>query len=177
MASKSIEGFEGRYSIYDDGRVWSHLTNRFLRQKERGGNPKSRYLAVTLYKDAIESIFSVHRLVAKAFILNPENKPQTNHKDGNKKNNHISNLEWVTRSENQLHAFKTGLSGYVNSNKNGRLSNEGNGRSKVTLEMVKDMRLKHPTRKRGDKPYLEYGISNVQYYNIISGRCWKTVGV
>ena len=64
-------------------------------------NRKSRYLCYRTYK--------IHRLVAENFIPNPENKKEVNHIDGNKHNNHVSNLEWVTTSENRLHAFRTGL--------------------------------------------------------------------
>lgn len=61
-------------------------------------------------KDGVMYNHAVHRLVASAFIPNPENKPQVNHIDGNKQNNDARNLEWVTRSENQQHALRTGLS-------------------------------------------------------------------
>ena len=70
---------------------------------------KYGYLVVGLYKNGKHKLFRVNRLVAEAFIPNPENKPEVNHKDTNKLNNRADTLEWATRSENQLHAFKNKL--------------------------------------------------------------------
>lgn len=67
------------------------------------------YKVVGLWKDNKSTAKTVHRLVALAFIPNPENKPCVNHIDGNKQNNHVSNLEWMTYSENTIHSFKNGL--------------------------------------------------------------------
>jgi hypothetical protein len=67
------------------------------------------YIITSICKEGIQKFYSVHRLVAEAFIPNPEGKAEVNHIDGNKTNNAINNLEWVTRSENHLHAFRTGL--------------------------------------------------------------------
>lgn len=66
-------------------------------------------LTVPLSKDGKRKRCQVHRLIAQAYIPNPENKPQINHKDGNPLNNHIDNLEWVTQSENMQHAQEAGM--------------------------------------------------------------------
>lgn len=67
------------------------------------------YLVVNLYNNSLIKQFKVHRLVAHAFLSNIHNKPEVNHKDGNKQNNNVNNLEWNTYSENRKHAYKMGL--------------------------------------------------------------------
>lgn len=104
---KLIEGFEN-YEVCDDGSVFSLKRNRYLTPKKVGGG----YYQVRLYKDhdLHGSYFYVHRLVAEAFLDKVDGKNEINHIDGNKKNNSISNLEWVNRNENLTHAYFTGLS-------------------------------------------------------------------
>jgi hypothetical protein len=96
----NIAGYKGLYSVADDGRVWSIISNKWLKPVMRNG-----YCYVTLGKKQ----YAIHRLVAEAFHKNPEDKPQVNHIDGNKSNNCVDNLEWVTASENKQHAWDTGL--------------------------------------------------------------------
>jgi len=98
---KQIEGFTG-YLIYNDGRIFSTKSNKFLKQFPGS----SDYMQVGLSKKGRVKIVMVHREVAKAFLPNPENKPQVNHKNGKKHDNSVSNLEWVTKSENALHSIR-----------------------------------------------------------------------
>jgi hypothetical protein len=99
-----IAGYKGLYSVANDGRVWSSTSNKWLKPVMRNG-----YCYVTLVKNKVKKQYAIHRLVAEAFHKNPEDKPQVNHIDGNKSNNCVDNLEWVTASENKQHAWATGL--------------------------------------------------------------------
>lgn len=104
---KVIEGFEN-YMIDKQSNIYSKSKKIILNQTLNNGY----YYRVNLCKnnkDKEYKILSVHRLVALAFLENPQNKKFVNHKDGDKSNNSLSNLEWVTSSENQQHAVKTGL--------------------------------------------------------------------
>lgn len=93
---KDIVGYEGLYAITSCGKVWSYKSKRFIIP-----HPNTQgYLRIKLYKDGYYITYSIHRLVAEAYIPNPENKAQVNHKDENKANNCVNNLEWVTTKEN-----------------------------------------------------------------------------
>lgn len=99
---KDINGYEGLYKVSNLGNI-----KRFNKSKNRKFNiNRNGYVLVNLYKNGTSKNLSVHRLVAKSFIPNPENKPQVNHIDGNKLNNCISNLEWCTAKENIIHTYK-----------------------------------------------------------------------
>lgn len=88
------------YSVSTWGRVFSHRKGEFLIPE----TTSKGYLRVKLWKNAKATHKKVHRLVAEAFLPNPLGKPQVNHIDGNKQNNSVTNLEWVTDEENKLHA-------------------------------------------------------------------------
>lgn len=115
MMKTSLSDFPD-YIIYSNGEVFSKLTNKFL----SFGKDKRGYCLVNLKHNIPNRknkylVQKVHRLVAKAFIPNPDNLPEVNHKDGNKLNNDVSNLEWVTTKQNIEHAIKNNL--YVNQKK------------------------------------------------------------
>jgi hypothetical protein len=97
---KEIKGYNG-YFVSNDGVVISKRFNRPLKQYQN----KDGYMMCALQKDGKSKQVRVHRLVADAFIPNPDKLPQVNHKDGNKTNNYIDNLEWVDNSRNIMHRY------------------------------------------------------------------------
>lgn len=102
---KPVVGYEGLYEVSNMGNVFSLLSNRNL----DCGLTTKKYKRVCLSIEGEKKFHHIHRLVAEAFIPNPEHLPQVNHKDGNKQNNCVENLEWCDNSQNQYHAYDTGL--------------------------------------------------------------------
>lgn len=115
---KDIQGHEGYYQVSNKGRVMSlerkvKIRNGYRTVFNKVRKPfktKEGYFQICIYENNNYKPYLIHRLVAQAFIPNPDNKPHVNHIDGDKTNNNSWNLEWVTTSENNKHAFETGLS-------------------------------------------------------------------
>lgn len=108
--------------------------------------------------------FAIHRLVALAFIPNPSNLPDINHKDGNPSNNNASNLEWVTHRQNMAHAAAMGLVA-----KGAR-----NGNAKLTAAKVKRI-LRDALTMTHDAVAIRYGLGRITVSNIVRGKHWKHV--
>ena len=141
---KDISGYEGLYQVSNKGRIYS-LGRRIIMKNGRSREIKSRVLKhsldskgypfIVLYDfDSNRKQGRIHRLVAEAFIPNPNNKPTVNHKNSIRHDNNIENLEWATHSENTIHGYK-----YGNMKPNG-LGNFGrkNIKSKPVLQFTKD---------------------------------------
>ena len=114
---KDVKGYEGLYQVSNLGKIESLtriVTNKINVTRVFKGQAmlliKSKgYLVLSVSKNGNQKVKKAHRLVAQAFIHNPDSKCCVNHKDGNKLNNNVNNLEWVTPKENNDHAYKTGL--------------------------------------------------------------------
>lgn len=178
MESKIIQGYgKKKYEIYEDGTVVllgrigarGYVINDKVLKQYLNGNG---YFRVSLNLEGKNKDYFVHRLVAKYFVPNPYNKDKVNHKDGNKHNNHASNLEWVTSSENNKHAFETGLKAptihYGKDNWNSKLNEDD-------IQWIRTHYIK------GDREYgqcalsRKFGVSQSSIWSVINNKTWKGI--
>lgn len=132
------------YTVSDDGRVFSVRKQKELTLKQNWDG----YRRVQLWDHGKCNFVSVHRLVAETFLPNPENKPFVNHKNGDKADNRVSNLEWCTQQENIRHAWKEGLS-KTQLNRAGKAIRQLNGEGGIlrifpsTMQVERELGIAH----------------------------------
>lgn len=156
----SVKGYEGLYEVSNQGNI-RRVGGKVLSPKPG----KLGYKVVSLTMNGYFKKYLIHRLVADAFIPNPQDKPYVNHKDGNKSNNCVENLEWVTPSENIKHSYDYGLRLPIRG--------ENNSQCKLTEEDVKW--IKNNVIK-GDKEFgckalaKRFGVSEPHISYIVNGK-------
>lgn len=185
---KDVVGYEGIYQVSNFGKIRSvdrHVTYyntfankecvKFLRGKvlklQVSKHGYYTICATTLDRDTVRKTISVHRIVAEAFLKNPENKPTVNHKNGNKLDNSVLNLEWATVSENVQHAYDSGLAHSVIS----LFTRRGEDHHKVKLNNSDISRIKE-LRAEGLKLKeisSMYSVSFSLISQICRGEIWK----
>lgn len=151
---KDIEGYPN-YQISNYGRVYSRNRGKMLSL----GRHAQGYLLVQLHKQGVGVHFYVHRLVARAFINNPLNKPEINHINSKKDDNSSDNLEWVTRQENTNHASANNLGAY-----------------RLTKPDVIDI-IRESKNSSLQELANKYGVTKSHISNILKGKRWRHVTI
>lgn len=152
-----IIGYEGLYWVSSTGRV-KNFSGKILKQC----NHSHGYLQISLRQSMKNKTHAIHRLVLSSFVKKPDGMA-VNHKDGNKKNNTLENLEWVTYKQNSTHAYSMGLSDAIGENVNTAV---------LTERQVKEI------RRRAKSCSIigmakEYGVDRTTIGRIINGKSWK----
>lgn len=165
MAHAQIHG----YTVYDDGTVIGPRGKPLAPVPNRCG-----YGRITLCHDGKRPLVFVHRLVAEAFLPKVEGKECVNHKDGDKRNNRIDNLEWVTHAENHKHAYQIGRKG-SNCNKNGRVSGSKNSMSKLTEAQALAIKALVAKGEPQRSVATRFGVNQALVWRIAHGKSWRHV--
>ena len=159
-----IQGYEG-YQVSNHGRVKNNKTGKILKPYLTRG-----YLRVSLYNDSGRKCKLVHRLVAEAFLPNPDNKSDVNHINGCKTDANACNLEWVSPSENMSHAHSNGLRPKINT------QGKNNGFSKLTEAQVRQIKKLLAQGSLTQKTISsQFNVSRETISSIKNGRRWQDV--
>lgn len=173
---KEVKDYEGIYFVSNLGNVKSvdhYINNKHSSKSLKKGRVLKKfesvkgYLQTSLSKETKRFNTGIHRVVAIAFIPNPENKPQVNHINGIKTDNRVENLEWCTNKENQIHAVKTGL---CNPNYGDKHHN-----SKLTNEDAKNARVLFKTGVSNIELSKNYNISATAMSNILKNKTYINI--
>lgn len=165
---KDIEGFEGRYAITEDGEIFSVRKDIFLKKflAKLSYSKKPGYFYVSLWTGSRNRNLLVHRLVALAYIINPNNLSTVNHKNGIKTDNRVENLEWCTSKENSQHAVRLG---FITNR------NELNPNARLSKAQVLEARYLYTEGVSVKNLALRLAISETHTYDILSGKYWKNI--
>lgn len=159
-----FNGINTGYIIDTSGNIFSLKSDRIIHPWKNNGG----YLYFSIFVDGKNQNIAVHRAVAEMFIPNPENKPQVNHIDGNKMNNNVSNLQWVTQSENNYHAYATHL--------HPPLSAEKSTFTKYTNSQIENAcSLMEKNKHTLNEIAMITGVPSKTLSEIRSGKIWKSI--
>ncbi len=163
---EAVKGFEEYYRVSPTGAVYSVRSNRLIKPFR---SRMCGYIQFEFNVDGVATKHLAHRLVADAYLPNPSNLPCVNHKDGDKLNNCVENLEWCTYAENMKHAFENNLAKTKGSN---------NPASKLTEDQVRCIK---STYRKGDVEHgsvalgKRFGVDHKTILAIVNGRTWRDV--
>jgi hypothetical protein len=173
-----IKGFETLFMVSSCGRVKA-LPRKIRTRSNGNGNPylkkehlmkgsltRKGYRYVTLRKNNQPLLKYVHRLVAEAFIPNPDNLASVNHIDGNKENNNVNNLEWMSLRDNSLDGIKKGLI---------KVTGEHKGTAKLNIEEVKNMRKLYRTGLKPKAISQRFNVTENCAYHVVTRRTWRHI--
>lgn len=162
---KDVPNYEQYFMVSDLGNVWSKRTDKILKPTIN----KQGYATIATIiggKNGKYKTIRIHRMVAMAFLDNPMNKPVVNHKDGNKRNNNLNNLEWCTSSENAKHSFSIGLSKVFHGS-NSKLAKLNGFQVDEIRENYKKLKEKHCDIAK------KYNVSTTTITNLLNYKIYK----